>query len=244
MALLFLNTTPQILATLRSASQLEVQLSPVSDRAGAEFTALRSTSPSPCARRRCFTLRARWCRGGYCTLPASLCGGRPALWGTLLVRAVPPRLHTSRSLLASPDAWLHTLARTGGLHLAGTPARRQRSPELVQRLETLRARAEELQYQTLVTDVTLRETAERGRVPISGAMREVGYGVHVLSVMATCFRAFPPIWCRLRFTDAMPLSGCPHRRPQPVLGPGHPVRNRSFGHAPVTGCGDGAVRDT
>ena len=39
----------------------------------------------------------------------------------------------------------------------------------------------------LVGDVTRRETLERTRLPLSSAFREVGYGLHVLTVMATCF---------------------------------------------------------
>ena len=185
MALLYLNTTPQILATLRSASQLEVRLTlaarfalrtdlaqhlPEPLRAEALLYVESEVVPWRLLHSACLALRRA---------PAALGGAQGA---PLSPPPAPPPL-----TFAAADAWLHTLARTGGVHLPGTPAARQRSPELVQRLETLRVRAEELQYQTLVTDVTLRESAERGRVPISGAMREIGYGVHVLSVMATCF---------------------------------------------------------
>ena len=53
----------------------------------------------------------------------------------------------------------------------------------------LRLQAEERAYQALVSDVTRLEKQELERVPVSGTMREVGFGVHVITVMATCFLA-------------------------------------------------------
>jgi len=110
---------------------------------------------------------------------------------------VPWRLlHSACFLLRSQSAlneqgspaWLHKLLRAGELHLP-QPPRRQRNSELEMRLERLRSQAAEREYQALVEDVTRREASERERVPLSSAVREVGYGVHVLTVMATCFTA-------------------------------------------------------
>ena len=87
-----------------------------------------------------------------------------------------------------PAPWLHILARSGGLHLP-TPERAARSEELEARMGKLRSRAAEREYQALVQDVTRNEREERERVPVSSALREVGFGVHVLTVMAACFVA-------------------------------------------------------
>lgn len=87
-----------------------------------------------------------------------------------------------------PAPLLQELARSGGLHLP-PPARATRSEELEARMGKLRLRAAEREYQALVQDVTRSEREERERVPVSSALREVGYGVHVLTVMAACFVA-------------------------------------------------------
>jgi hypothetical protein len=44
-------------------------------------------------------------------------------------------------------------------------------------------------YQSLVQDVTRKQRAESERVPLSGTVREVGFGVHILTVMFACFLA-------------------------------------------------------
>ena len=57
------------------------------------------------------------------------------------------------------------------------------------RLAHLLSQAQEREYQSLVRDVTRAERAERERVPVSATLRDVGFGVHVITVMAACFLA-------------------------------------------------------
>ena len=56
---------------------------------------------------------------------------------------------------------------------------------------------EERAYQSLVRDVTWKQRQERERVPLSGTAREVGFGVHIITVMAACFLAFWALGMRL-----------------------------------------------
>jgi hypothetical protein len=48
-----------------------------------------------------------------------------------------------------------------------------------------------------VRDITWKQRRERERVPLSGAIREVGFGVHIISIMAACFLAFWALGRRL-----------------------------------------------
>ena len=41
----------------------------------------------------------------------------------------------------------------------------------------------------LVQDITRAERAEQERVPVNATMREMGFGMHVITVMASCFLA-------------------------------------------------------
>lgn len=52
-----------------------------------------------------------------------------------------------------------------------------------------RRQAQEREYQVLVRDITRAERAEQERVPVNATMREVGFGMHVITVMASCFLA-------------------------------------------------------
>lgn len=87
-----------------------------------------------------------------------------------------------------PGPWLHRLVR-GGLLLPPVCERPPRSAALEQRVERLRGAAAERSYQALVADVTRAEAAERDRVPLAGAVRELGFVAHVVSVMGACFVA-------------------------------------------------------
>ena len=49
--------------------------------------------------------------------------------------------------------------------------------------------AQEREYQVLVRDITRAERAEQERVPVNATMREMGFGMHVITVMASCFLA-------------------------------------------------------
>ena len=81
---------------------------------------------------------------------------------------------------------LHVLARRG-LLLPRPSSAPPRSASLEQRVGTLRIQAAESAYQALVSDVTRAEKAERERVPLSSTARDVGFGLHVVTLMAACF---------------------------------------------------------
>ena len=49
--------------------------------------------------------------------------------------------------------------------------------------------AQEREYQVLVRDITRAERAEQERVPVNATLREMGFGMHVITVMASCFLA-------------------------------------------------------
>jgi hypothetical protein len=58
----------------------------------------------------------------------------------------------------------------------------------------------------MVRDVTRRQREEEERVPLSGTVKEVGFGVHVLTVMFACFLAFVALGRRLFRDPGMPMA--------------------------------------
>lgn len=86
---------------------------------------------------------------------------------------------------------MEDLCRGGGLAFPERPKQAGKPPELQRRLDELRARLEQQQYDRMVSDVTQdeRKAAERREGGLVNYRQQIGFAVHVLAMMAA-FYAF------------------------------------------------------
>jgi hypothetical protein len=81
--------------------------------------------------------------------------------------------------------YLQDLVRGGGLALRA-PTRVKRDPTLERRCVALRDKQEQRKYESMTKDVTNESKTGQG-IRMSDVTRELGFGAHVLTLMAACF---------------------------------------------------------
>mmetsp|Transcript_8917 Transcript_8917/g.29488 ORF Transcript_8917/g.29488 Transcript_8917/m.29488 type:complete len:212 (+) Transcript_8917:58-693(+) len=106
-----------------------------------------------------------------------------------LLKAVCEELRPLRQRAGMDGPYMHKIAAGSGLALDKPPVR-EKPPELVARLKRLQEAEDQRKYDSMVEDVT---KAEREAVAIAegGGMRtykeQLGFGLHVIAMMGTCF---------------------------------------------------------
>eukprot|EP00897_Mesotaenium_endlicherianum_P001587 jgi/Mesen1/1456/ME000132S00396 len=105
-----------------------------------------------------------------------------------LLQSLLEALRSGTRIADEQGPWLHEFALGSGLHLP-PPKPREKSKELTERLAKLKEAEERRQYRELVKDVTLQERRLEDREYLSTYKDQLGFGIHVVAIMATGFVA-------------------------------------------------------